>query len=123
MILGFKKQFVEKIKSGEKIHTLREDKKGRWVENKIIHFATGVRTIKYNCFKEGFCKSVQAIQINYYNPKCYPHVIVDGRLFNQGEVWEMALNDGFKTIDDFCKWFDKDFQGRIIHWTDFKYQL
>jgi len=33
----------------------------------------------------------------------------------------LARNDGFESVDDFFKWFNADFQGKIIHWTDFKY--
>lgn len=58
MILSFKKQFSEPILKGTKIHTIREDKPNRWKPGNKIHFANGVRTQNYNCFKESVCISV-----------------------------------------------------------------
>lgn len=135
MILSFKKQFVEKILSGEKIHTIREDKPGRWVADKLIHFATGVRTAKYHCYMEDTCKSVQSIQIQYFlweyeSSKDNMRVLVNGGLFynvdrkfatGSEQMELLAKNDGFDSIEEFFKWFDSDFEGVIIHWTDFRY--
>ena len=30
-------------------------------------------------------------------------------------------NDGFDSIENFLRWFNKDFEGKIIHWTGFRY--
>lgn len=120
----FKKKptgFVPKIKKGIKIHTIREDKSNRWRAGLKIHFATGVRSKNYNCFKKGVVKSIQKIEIKWNETWFYPFVYIDGRLLHLMEIEKLAINDGFETIDDFCKWFDKDFTGKIIHWTDFKY--
>jgi len=32
-----------------------------------------------------------------------------------------ALKDGFNSIEDFFNWFKEDFEGILIHWTNFKY--
>jgi len=37
------------------------------------------------------------------------------------EIERLAENDGFNTASDFLEWFDHDFTGKIIHWTDYKY--
>ena len=128
MILGFKKQFKEKILSGSKIHTIREDKNERWNIGRIIHFATGVRTKNYEQFYEDTCKSVQDIEIWYKNKDSdYPIIIIDGRMLRVCEKkdWEilreLAANDGFESFEGFCAWFNKDFKGKIIHWTGLKY--
>jgi len=55
MVLAFKKRFVEPIKKGVKIHTIREDKTNRWKSGMKVHAATGVRTKNYNCFFESVC--------------------------------------------------------------------
>ena len=65
MVLGFKEQFVKPILSGDKIHTIRADQFDRWYAGRNIHFATGVRTKDYNCFKEGECVGVQNIRIGW----------------------------------------------------------
>lgn len=128
MILGFNKRFPDKILSREKKHTIREDKHNRWRESMIIHFATGVRTKAYNCFAKGICNGVQTIEIKYKNEMCvWPTIIIDGSTFNVGdkEQWEimrtLAKNDGFDSFYDFCIWFNKDFTGKIIHWTKLRY--
>ena len=127
MILGFKKQFVQPIFNGRKIHTIREDKGGRWAIGKKIHFATGVRTKNYHQFKTGLCYRTQTIEIRYDNKDSdYPAVIIDGwthRVYHRpNKILQVAMNDGFKNLNDFFKWFNSDFKGKIIHWTDFIYQ-
>lgn len=127
MILSFKKQFPDKILSGEKIHTIREDPHGRWVPGRNIHFATGVRSKKYNCFKEAVCVSVQPILINYYDIGNFirrVEIVIDGEMVlgrDSELIKQLAKNDGFNSVDDFFKWFDVDFQGKIVHWTSFRY--
>lgn len=44
-------------------------------------------------------------------------VRVDDRITGIDSV---AKNDGL-SVDDFCKWFKKDMQGCVIHFTDFRY--
>ena len=51
MVIGFNKQFPDKITEGTKKHTIREDKHDRWNAGMIMHMATGVRTKNYKCFK------------------------------------------------------------------------
>ncbi len=134
MILSFKHRFQDAIQDGRKIHTIRRDKNGRWKKGKIIQFATGVRTKHYNQFHEGICKSTQTIKIRYdgdssYNPITghthYPALIIDGkehRIYNSDRVFhDVVKNDGFTSVYLFLKWFDKDFDGVIIHWTDHSY--
>lgn len=139
MILSFKKKFPwgtptdfeQKILSGTKIHTIREDPHGRWKPGRKAHLANGVRTKNYNCFKEGVCISIQDIEIiHYHEYRDEINIVIDGvikfamnehRIFNQDFMNQLAKNDGFESKEDFFKWFDKDFQGKIIHWTDFRY--
>ena len=121
MILGFKKQFVEPILNGTKIHTIREDSNNRWKVGNKIHFATGVRTKNYNQFAEGVVDTILGISIIYVDGK--PHVFVypDGDQRNEkglpsNVIEELAKNDGFESVDDFFGWFSEDFVGRIIYW-------
>lgn len=124
MILGFKRQFIEPIISGVKIHSIREDKTDRWKQGNTIHFATGVRTKNYDNFKTDVCKSTQSIKIEYFSSVFFASkitVYIDDRALNPFEISELATNDGFSSTKDFFKWFNKDFEGKIIHWTYFKY--
>lgn len=124
MILGFKKQFVQPILLGDKKHTIRLDAKKRWKAGRSIQMATGVRTKNYNCFKEDVCKSVQEIEIKYSSypsGEKYVQVFVDQEPLNQLQTVILAQYDGFEGLDDFFTWFNKDFKGRLIHWTDLTY--
>lgn len=151
MTLSFKTQingvsnyFVEKILSGieplslrhelpevvdynvftkcpAKIHTIREDKKDRWKAGNKIHFVINNRTKNRLQFAPVLpCVSTQKIIIEYsaFFP---PLVAVDGRKLNRWEIKELAINDGFDSVEDFFSWFNEDFTGKIIHWTDCLY--
>jgi len=142
MIISFKTQFPwgeptnfeQKIKDGLKINTIRRDKHCRWKPGMQIHMATGVRTSNYNCFDDTkYCKSVQSIKMNYYREGDILRnfeIIIDGDLFysqsgygsfGSGNLDILAKNDGFDSTDDFLRFFDNCFEGRIISWTPFRY--
>ena len=131
MVIGFKEQFKETILKGSKIHTIREDKSNRWRAGRVMHMATGVRTKKYDCFKEAKCIKVQNIKIKHvtlYNPNdvvVYIDGVCAGRYTNgyaDGYLRVLARNDGFNSVGEFLNFFKNDFTGKIIHWTDFKYE-
>ena len=124
MVLGFKPQFKEPILKKKKKHTIREDKNDRWKPGMKIHFATGVRTRLYHQFKEGVCVSIQKIKILWDNLPPNGEVVsisIDGNPIYLDELETLALNDGFEDISEFLNWFNEDFEGKIIHWTDLKY--
>lgn len=57
MILSFKKQFLDPIITGSKIHTIRADKPNRWKPGNKIHFATGEKLWSENpeeCKAQGY---------------------------------------------------------------------
>jgi len=130
MVLGFttkfpdgrETHFQQQIETGLKIHTIRNGK--RWKAGMKIHFATGVRTKKYNCFKEGVCISVQDIRIEKKRGDLYFYI--DDRFVNGWEVQFVSANDGLHQ-NDLHEWFGSDlkdreaFEGQIIHWTNHKY--
>ena len=122
MILSFKPQFKEPILTGTKIHTIRTDVPGRWKEGNQIHFATGVRTKNYECFKEGTCLYTQEVEIGvsaeYVNDYT---VVIDGRSLGFSEIQQFAKNDGFENLMAFWLWFEDGFKGKLIHWTDLRY--
>lgn len=122
MILGFKKQFVRPILAGTKIHTIRRDAHSRWYPGRNIQFATGSRTKNYNEFKRDICRGVQRILI--LPDTNWVSVIPDTgivKILDDKEMLALAQNDGFDTLAEFWAFFSEDFDGIIIHWTDFKY--
>lgn len=115
-----------------KPHTIREDAHDRWHAGRLIH------PVVFNRSKNQFqfaptlvCKSVQKIEIKHrWDYGKIQEVFIDGYLFasiepslhrNEQKLNQMAKNDGFSSFEDFFAWFDHDFTGKIIHWTDLKY--
>lgn len=114
-----------------KIHTIRADTKNRWRVGMPIHFVIHNRTPKRFQFAPILpVKAIQKIKIRYTNPNSdYPDVFIDGKRFNvfvKGDLdvlGRLAVNDGFDSVDDFFRYFNTDFEGKIIHWTDFIYSF
>lgn len=130
-----------------KLHTIRAGH--RWKEGMKMHMAYGVRTKNYQQFNKYIpelevCKGVQDIRIKYYGlkKKNSVHISIDGHIFYWGNVFgseidpsgsdamktlyannieKLAINDGFDSVEDFFAWFNKDFEGQIIHFTNLKY--
>jgi hypothetical protein len=130
MILGFKERFKQPILDGIKIHTIREDKANKWSSEYYIHFATGVRTKKFNMFKVAPCVSVQKIDIEWMTIGTINRASVKidnicvGCYTNRypfGLCYFIAKNDGFDNVHEFFQFFNKDFHGKIIHWTNCRY--
>lgn len=73
--------------------------------------------------------SVQKVEIVYYHNRetlslDLPQkkgVIIDEKPLMRGEIEQLSQNDGFDTVDEFFEYFNEDFTGKLIHWTDFKY--
>lgn len=121
MILGFKKQFNKSILDGTKIHSIRAGK--RWKSGMAIHFYNHVRTKRMTKFKMGTCVSVQDIEI-IWMPATITNILcvhIDGRSLNRDEINILIKNDGFEGTTEFECFFNKSFEGQIIHFTNFKY--
>ena len=136
MIIGYKKQFPwglptcfkGKIIDGIKKTTIREDKYNRWFAGRLMQHCHGVRTKFFEMFLINTCKSVQKIEIIYNSGAIF--IKIDDQPFydsvkfsykNQSNILMLASNDGFDSVQDFFRYFDKDFKGKIIHWTDLRY--
>lgn len=120
MIIGFKPQFRPKIEAGIKIHTIRDDEHDRWQTGNLMHMATGVRTKKCKTFYIVRCTCTQWIWV--YNNRVYVTLSDEKgpkyRLKNW-QIKELAINDGFDTIEDFFAWFSKEpgKKRKLIHWV------
>lgn len=124
-----------------KIHTIRLDEKDRWKAGKNIHFVINNRQSNRFQFAPTLpVVRVQKISVEYRVLKHHsylftikaPIVKMDDKVIFDGtqigtdnetgaRMLELAQNDGFDTIADFFAWFTSDFEGKLIHWTDFKY--
>lgn len=129
MILTFKEDFIPKIKTGEKIHTVRDDKKNRWKSGMKIHFRTPRFSKNNYQFKEGVCVSTQRVLMTYEYNDLIMISIGSETLHTYQERLEFAKNDGFKDWDSFFNWFypiikaapDQTYRGTLIHWTNKRY--
>lgn len=110
-----------------KLHTIRRDEQNRWKEGMNIHFVVNGRT------KDRFqfapivkCVSVQEIEILHCpfpvdSEQNHEIVSVDNKILKRAEIKLIAKNDGFESVEDFFKYFNQDFKGKLIHWTNLKY--
>ena len=125
--------FYVKSKCKPKLHTLRDDINDRWHRGIMIDFFINVR--QKNMFRFApvlpvvRVQNIEIIYVPFGDKKqdARPFVRVDGRLiYDVGQtLWsqmkEFAENDGFESVNDFFEYFNKDFTGKLIHWTDLKY--
>ena len=133
MVLSFNQNFPEKIIAGTKIHTIREDRHNRWKAGRSIQMSILVRTSKQRKFADKECTGVQHIKITYIDNRGAVKIEVDGK---QLGIWHryipeksvkpeaietLAKNDGFRKVEEFLKWFQRDFEGKIVHWTEERY--
>lgn len=112
-----------------KHHTIR--KKGRWKQGIMIDFFINARTPDMFRFAPRLeCKSTQDIQIIWSKEhETLVTVKIDGKLFYTGsylsninkKMNELAMKDGFQRSEDFFLYFNTDFHGDLIHWTNKKY--
>lgn len=135
MILGFKKQFVHPIQSGTKIFTMRKRRKVRPKLGETLHMYTGLRTKKCELITNKKCLvSIQNARVlieetvTGYTVRVY----VDGRHLSEMELRHFAMNDGFQSVEQFCRYWlqipgKKTLKKRtaalmeMYHWTSFKY--
>lgn len=130
-VCGIAKPTVEEYY--EKVTTIREDESNRWKAGNDIHFVINNRRPNRFQFAPVLkCKNVQKIRIGEMamtaSESCFIDsqgkirviYVDDHRLFRE-DIVKVAHNDGFDTAEDFFDYFNKDFTGKIIHWTDLKY--
>lgn len=118
-----------------KFHTFRADSKDRWKVGMKIHPVINNRTKNRLQFApEIEVKGIQEIEITICSIRSDGKVgsamiWIDGDYYcsyqsnnaNPGNINTIVRNDGFDSVEQFFAWFNKDFTGKIIHWTDFKY--
>lgn len=110
-----------------KIHTLRKDENNRFKPGINLHLVINPYNKKRLQFAPLIkCTSVQKIHISFwYNTDTEefttPLILVDDKELNKKQMQQLAINDGFDTLQDFLTYFKGGFNGKIIHWTNFKY--
>jgi len=111
-----------------KLHTIREDKQGRWKPGMMIH------PVLFNRSKNQFqfapvliCKGVQRIFMTPSRLDGFFEVTVGNTELTPIQIHGLALNDGFDTASEMERYFFPDrtehteWSGWIIHWSNLKY--
>lgn len=108
-----------------KLHTIREDTKDRWKPGNKIDFFINCRQKDMFRFAPVLpVVSTQKVEIVYdkiFGKNIYPDIRIDNIRLHPEKFETLAQNDGFDTIEDFLAYFNEDFKGKIIHWTDLRY--
>lgn len=133
---------LKRDKFQPKKHTLREDKKDRWKEGKVIHFIINNRTPNRFQFMPILpVLSTQKVVISQFEDTItkfkYRTVKIgdtwkwSNTIFSQeseSKILEFVKNDGFDDIDSFFDYFFPK-KGKLlvkelklIHWTPLKYE-
>lgn len=114
--------FIDKILSGEKRQTIRKDGK-KWENVKVgdkLTLYTELGTIKLG---EAEVESIDNIDIES-SLRIFSRIRINDKYLLMREMRELALNDGFSTIDAFLEFFHdhygEEFKGKIIKWKNFK---
>ena len=130
MILSFNQErFKHKILEGSKIHSMRLDMNNRWKAGKAIemwHNSPFNKKANPHEFIKSKVVSTQKVRLYRYGSL---FVAVDDRPLTTGEIKELAINDGFDTVNEFAEYFvpvvsngdPAVWEGKIIHWTDKRY--
>ncbi len=116
-----------------KIHTIRSDRAKRWKKGNSIHFVINNRTKnRFQFVSQTFpVISTQMIWIRPSNKSILveKHINTD-QSWNDTFYWHelseeekvlLMVNDGFDDDLSFWEYFNREFAGVIICWTDYKY--
>jgi hypothetical protein len=122
--------YIAKDKKPAKLHTIREDKTNRWKAGmKIDFFINMYRKEMFRFAPVLPVVSVQDFEIVYYTDREVLRndlppkraIVIDDKRLSEDKWLELAQNDGFDTVEEFFAYFNEDFTGKLIHWTDKKY--
>lgn len=115
--LGFSKQFVSRVESGEKTHSIRGRRKRpeQWMPGKLVHLFYAMRTKHCRRLGTGVITEVRDITI-HDNQVEIDGAVVDG----ERELSAFARADGFISWNEFTTFFRQHYglpwDGSLIKW-------
>jgi len=103
-----------------KIHTIRRDVNKQWKKGMTINLVININENDEFQFAPVLkCQNTQNVQIDYSNFVITgPAVFVDYELYTNDQLEVLAINDGFTGSEEFFQYFNADFNGTLIHWTN-----
>jgi len=126
-----------------KIHTIRRISEKPFLQEAPFRVGESLKLGFFDCAGNQITpclsctvKSVQTFSVKYKRDgtKTTAQVFIDGRFIGEA-IWDncqlkdssftldiLIQNDGFDDVNQFFEWFDKDYEGVIVHWIEgFKY--
>lgn len=128
MHYNFHKQFAPDVEAGIKRQTIRKKGKRRPpLKGEPLQLYTGMRTKYCRLLARETCKHVSEIIImprkklvSFFSSSHQHFIVLDT---DCPELTLLAEKDGFKSVDDFFEWFEKQldgergiFEGYLIEW-------
>jgi len=123
-LYNFMPRFVPKIRSGEKLHTIRAKRAHPDKPGNTLHLYVGLRTRSVELIMRVFCVKVEDIVIdsapeNFLDDNTPMfRIAIDGIELAQSECESLARYDGFESFAEMMEFWDGrlPFHGDIIHW-------
>ena len=121
MLVTFSKErYMERIISGVKKHTIRNDPGKRWRQGMTAHmWMHSPRNVKKNPFQfaEAIISYVAEIDIRkiQHDAGITWRVQINGEDLSPQGIEALAIADGFDNAWEFIDWFG-EFHGRLIFW-------
>lgn len=110
-----------------KIHTMRRDENDSWKAGELMSpYVNNDANMDLHQFAPDLnCTGTQKITIEKFGDsglwQCDYLVQIDGVHQIAKSFPRLAKNSGFEDPEGFFEFFGPDYKGKIIHWTDFKY--
>lgn len=104
--------FRPKVLDGSKFHTIR-DRKNPPKVGEYLFLWWKSRTPERAFLGVTICTQVDTITIDRDGQK----VTINEKLLDKNAIEVFAKDDGFESIDDFWKFFDKPISASLIHWN------
>ncbi|MBC8985185.1 hypothetical protein H9X96_05290 [Pedobacter sp. N36a] len=104
-----------------KIHTIRKDAYDVWRPGMEIVMVTdkdGPEEFQFAPLLT--CQHIQIVEMRKEENSA-PQLRIDDQLFSAEALHQFAVNDGFQDAAALFSYFDDSFEGKLIHWTAFKY--
>jgi len=96
---NFKKQFAPDVEAGKKLHTIRPKRKRPTRPGERLKLYTGMRTKNCRLLVDTVCEDVQPLEIHS------THIKIKGRILTMDERRQLAINDGFDSLEKFYDFF------------------
>ena len=126
---GWSTEFVEKVLTGSKKHTIRKRGKRKFRIGMELQLATGVRTKSYKQFAKAYVSDIKRLTVSNWNafhpqimdeeiPYNGGYITVEingwGNYLKKADIEALAKADGFDSLDQFVQWFDLNKGAHIV---------